>query len=85
METALVSIESLDEGEHFTYTNVAKIHNVDRSTLYRRHRKVQAPKAEQAIQSAITQPTSRGGACSIHYQTDREKSSTHKRDNLKIV
>jgi hypothetical protein len=65
METALVSIESLDEGEHFTYTNVAKIHNVDRSTLSRRHRKGQAPKAEQAIQPAISQPTSRGGACSI--------------------
>jgi hypothetical protein len=33
MEATLTSIESLDEGENFTYKNVTKIYNVDRSTL----------------------------------------------------
>jgi hypothetical protein len=56
MEAALALIESLDEGEHFTYTNVAKSYNVDRSTLSRRHRKVQAPKAEQAINQQLLSP-----------------------------
>jgi hypothetical protein len=48
-----------------TRHNSTNIATMDRSTLSRRHRKVQAPKAEQAIQPAISQPTSRGGACSI--------------------
>jgi hypothetical protein len=56
MEAALASIESLDEGEHFTYTNVAKFYKVDRSTLSRRYRKVQAPKAEQAINQQLLSP-----------------------------
>jgi hypothetical protein len=56
MEAALASIESLDEGENFTYPDVAKIYNVDRSTLSRRHRKVQAPKAEQAINQRLLSP-----------------------------
>jgi hypothetical protein len=56
MEAALASIESLDEGGHFKYTNVAKIYNMDRSTLSQRHRKVQAPKAEQAINQQLLSP-----------------------------
>jgi hypothetical protein len=56
MEAALASIESLDEGEHFTYTNVTKFYKVDRSTLSRRYRKVQAPKAEQAINQQLLSP-----------------------------
>jgi hypothetical protein len=49
MEAEVASIESLDEEEHFTNTNVAKIYNVDRSTLSQKHRKILASKAEQAI------------------------------------
>jgi hypothetical protein len=56
MEAALALIESLDEGEIFRYTNVAKIYNVDRSTLSQRHRKVQARKAEQAIDWRLLSP-----------------------------
>jgi hypothetical protein len=56
MEAALALIKSLDEGEHFTYTNIAKIYNVNRSTLSRRHRKIQAPKDEQATSQQLLSP-----------------------------
>ena len=49
MDSALASIESLGEGEHFTYINIAKIHGVSRTTLSRRHRQIQASKEEDAI------------------------------------
>jgi hypothetical protein len=83
MEAALASIESLNEEEHFTYTNVAKIYNVDRSTLSRRHRKVQAPKAEQAINQQLL---------SLHQEEEliryiirlTERGLHHKRDEHKF-
>jgi hypothetical protein len=82
MEAALATIESLDEEEHFTYTNVAKIYNVDRSTLSRRHTKVQAPKADQAI----NQQLKRRSLFDIlsDYQIDGERLPTHKRDDYKF-
>jgi hypothetical protein len=49
MDSALGSIESLGKGEHFTYTNIAKVHCVSRTTLSRRHRQSQASKEEDAI------------------------------------
>jgi ParB-like chromosome segregation protein Spo0J len=40
MENALAAIESLDEGEQFTYKEIADRYGVSRTTLSRRHRGV---------------------------------------------
>jgi DNA-binding IclR family transcriptional regulator len=40
MEEALAAIESLGEGEKFTYQEIADRYDVNRSTLSRRHRGV---------------------------------------------
>jgi hypothetical protein len=37
IEEVLAAIESLDKGEHFTYTNIANTYSVSRVTLARRH------------------------------------------------
>ncbi|KAJ8118951.1 hypothetical protein OPT61_g161 [Boeremia exigua] len=44
INAALAEIDSLEPGESFTYTGIAKKHGVDRSTLARRHRRVQVPR-----------------------------------------
>jgi hypothetical protein len=41
MEDALAAIESLGEGEQFTYKEIAHRYSVNRSILSRRHRGVQ--------------------------------------------
>jgi transposase-like protein len=40
IEAAIAAIESLSLGEKFSYTEIARQYNVDRTTLSRRHRKV---------------------------------------------
>jgi hypothetical protein len=49
IEEALAAIESLDEGEHFMYTNIANTYGVSRVTLARRHQGIQASRTEQAV------------------------------------
>ena len=44
INAALAEIDSLDPGEQFSYTQIAEKHGVDRSTLARRHRRVQVPR-----------------------------------------
>ena len=44
IETALKAIESLEPGEQVNYTQIAKEHGVNRSTLSKRHRGVQQSK-----------------------------------------
>ncbi|KAF2265439.1 hypothetical protein CC78DRAFT_425283, partial [Lojkania enalia] len=46
IEAALSAIESLRLGEDFTYAEVARRFNVDRSTLSRRHRCITGSMAE---------------------------------------
>jgi hypothetical protein len=56
IEEALAAIESLDEGKHFTYTNIANTYGVSRVTLARRHQGIQASKTEQAIKQQLLNP-----------------------------
>ncbi|KAH4900865.1 hypothetical protein HBI80_150040 [Parastagonospora nodorum] len=42
IQAAIEDIESREPGERFTYTEVAAKHNIDRTTLSRRHRGIQA-------------------------------------------
>jgi ParB-like chromosome segregation protein Spo0J len=49
IDEALAAIESLDEGKHLTYTNIAKTYGVSRVTLARRHQGIQASRTAQAI------------------------------------
>ena len=44
IDEALAEIASLEPGEEIVYTQIAKKHGVDRSTLARRHRRVQVPR-----------------------------------------
>ena len=44
IDAALAEIDSLKPGEEFSYTQIAKKHGVDRSTLARRHQRVQVPR-----------------------------------------
>jgi hypothetical protein len=53
IEEALVAIESLDEGEHFTYINTANTYSVSRVTLARRHQGIQASRTDQAVKQRI--------------------------------
>jgi hypothetical protein len=46
IDAALAEIDSLDPGEQFSYVQIAKKHGVNRTTLARRHQRVQAPRAE---------------------------------------
>jgi hypothetical protein len=80
MEAALASIESLDEEEHFTYTNVAKMYNVDRSTLsYDQLCIDQWNSDEKAAQVAMMRDLSTGTAptasCSLVESAIRSMSS----------
>jgi hypothetical protein len=49
IEEGLAAIETLDEGEHFTYTDIANSYGMSRVTLARRHQGIQASRTEQAI------------------------------------
>jgi len=49
IDSALASIKSLSEGEHFTNINITKIYSVSRTILSRRHRQIQALKEEDVI------------------------------------
>ncbi|KAF1936988.1 hypothetical protein EJ02DRAFT_386440, partial [Clathrospora elynae] len=49
IEDVLMVIESLDEGEQFTYQAIADIYGVSRTTLSRRHR-------QQAINLQLLSP-----------------------------
>jgi hypothetical protein len=53
MEEALAAIESLGEGEKFTYQNIADTYAVNRSTLSRRCRQVQGTREEHAANMQI--------------------------------
>ena len=50
IEAAITEIESLEPGEHFTYTKMAEKFGVSRTTLSRRHRRVTRTR-EQADQN----------------------------------
>jgi hypothetical protein len=56
IDEALAAIESLDECETFTYTEIANRYGVSRSTLGRRHRGIQASRTEQAIKQQLLNP-----------------------------
>jgi hypothetical protein len=48
MEDALAALESLDPGKSYSYSEIARKHGVDRSTLSRRHRAVTTSRAADA-------------------------------------
>jgi hypothetical protein len=56
IEEALAAIESLGEGEKFTYQQIADRYSVDRSTLSRRHRDVQRSMKEYAVTKQLLSP-----------------------------
>jgi hypothetical protein len=56
MEEALAAIESLGEGEKFTYQKIADTYGVNRSTLSRRHRQVQGTREEHSANMQILSP-----------------------------
>jgi hypothetical protein len=56
MEDALAAIESLGEGEQFTYKEIAHRYSVNRSTLSRRHRGVQRSIEEYAVTRQLLSP-----------------------------
>jgi hypothetical protein len=49
IDEAVAAIESLDEGEHFTYTSMADQYGVNRTTLSRRHRQIQGSLEDMSI------------------------------------
>jgi AraC-like DNA-binding protein len=49
IDEAVAAIESLDEGEHFTYTVMADQYGVSRTTLSRRHRQIQGSLEDMSI------------------------------------
>jgi hypothetical protein len=56
IQAAIEEIESLDPGEHFTYTEIAAKYNVVRSTLTRRHQgQTQSKKAKELNQQKLSQ------------------------------
>jgi SOS response regulatory protein OraA/RecX len=56
IEEALAAIESLDEGEYFTYTKAANTYGVSRVTQARRHQGIQASRTEQAVKQQLLNP-----------------------------
>ena len=56
MEEALAAIETLGEGEKFTYQEIANRYDVNRSTLSRRHRGVQRSMKEYAVNKQLLSP-----------------------------
>jgi hypothetical protein len=56
IEEALAAIETLDEGEHFTYTSIPNTYGVSRVTLARRHQGILASRTEQAIKQQLLNP-----------------------------
>ena len=56
IEAAIKAIESLDKGEKFTYTAIAKKFGVNRSTLSRTHRAVTQPHAIKVVNQRKLNP-----------------------------
>jgi hypothetical protein len=56
MEEAIAALESLSEGEHFTYQEIADRYGVNRSTLSRRYRGVQRSMNEYAVSKQLLSP-----------------------------
>jgi hypothetical protein len=56
IEDALAAIESLGEGEQFTYREIAHRYGVNRSILSRRHRGVQRSIEEYAVTRQLLSP-----------------------------
>jgi hypothetical protein len=78
IEEALAAIKILDEGEHFTYTNIANNYGVSRVTLARRHQGIQASRTEQAIKQQLLNPQQELELVKYIKKVDRGWSSTHK-------
>ncbi|KAF1973256.1 hypothetical protein BU23DRAFT_465020 [Bimuria novae-zelandiae CBS 107.79] len=49
IEDAIEAIQSLAPGEKFSYRKIAATYSVDRTTLSRRHKRVQAPNEAKNI------------------------------------
>ncbi|KAF1974659.1 hypothetical protein BU23DRAFT_461196 [Bimuria novae-zelandiae CBS 107.79] len=49
IEDEIEAIQSLDPGEKFSYRKIAATYGVDRTTLSRRHKRVQAPNEAKNI------------------------------------
>jgi hypothetical protein len=56
IDEAIVAIESLDEGENFTYTAMADQYDVSRTTLSRRHRQIQGSLEDMSINQQKLNP-----------------------------
>ena len=56
IEAALAELYSLSYNEHFTYTDVAKRHGVELSTLRRRHQAITEPRAVKVIKQQQLTP-----------------------------
>jgi transposase-like protein len=56
MEEAIAALESLSEGKHFTYQEIADKYGVNRSTLSRRYRGVQRSMNEYAVSKQLLSP-----------------------------
>ena len=56
IDDAIKAIESREPGEDFSYRKIAKIYNVNRTTLARRHKGLQASKIATAINQQKLNP-----------------------------
>jgi hypothetical protein len=56
IDEAIAAIESLDEGENFTYTAMADQYDVSRTTLSRRHRQIQGSLEDMSINQQKLNP-----------------------------
>jgi hypothetical protein len=56
IDEAVAAIESLDEGDHFTYTAMADQYGVSRTTLSRRHRQIQGSLEDMSINQQKLNP-----------------------------
>lgn len=78
IEAALADIESLKPGETLNYTIIAKKHGIDRNTLSRRHRGVQASKtAQYENQQLLNNQQTKALLNWIEKLTDRGLYPTH--------
>jgi phage baseplate assembly protein gpV len=71
IDSALTEIESFEDGEHFTYTEIANRFNVLRTTLTRRHKGCQgSPGAGKVAREKLNQHQE---AELVHYIEDLTK------------
>ncbi|KAF1965078.1 hypothetical protein BU23DRAFT_490728, partial [Bimuria novae-zelandiae CBS 107.79] len=56
IKDAIEAIQSLDPGEKFSYRKIAATYGVDRTTLSRRHKRVQAPNKAKNINQQKLNP-----------------------------